>query len=123
MIIFFGSTILNALEPPTREQIEKYKRDGTLAERIAAAKATHNHLASPDLIKQVKYRQQRDKLKNQGKSDDQIRQIIGAPDWSGIPSSGDVKMLILLIAFSDTPPTESADDIRNKIFGNGIPSQ
>ncbi|MCP4155956.1 MAG: M6 family metalloprotease domain-containing protein [bacterium] len=122
VILFSGSTILNTLEPPTREQIEKYKRDSTLAERIEAAKATGNHLASPDLIKQIKYRQQRDKLKNQGKSDDQIRLILGAPEWSGMPSSGDTNMMVLLIAFSDKPPNESAADIKNKIFGSGLQS-
>ena len=33
------SGVVLALEPPTREQLEQYRRDGTLAQRIAAARA------------------------------------------------------------------------------------
>lgn len=32
------------LEPPTKEQIERYRLDGTLAQRVARAKALRNHL-------------------------------------------------------------------------------
>ncbi|MGZ5480064.1 MAG: hypothetical protein ACXWGZ_10755, partial [Candidatus Aminicenantales bacterium] len=45
LLAFFIAGLLPglALEPPTKEQIARYKLDGTLAARVAQAKALGNH--------------------------------------------------------------------------------
>ncbi|MCX6577432.1 MAG: hypothetical protein NTV82_13710, partial [Candidatus Aminicenantes bacterium] len=45
-----------ALEPPTKEQLEQYQRDGTLTLRMLNALALGNHLVAPDLVKSFAYR-------------------------------------------------------------------
>jgi len=106
------------LEPPTKQQIEKYKRDGTWASRVAAAKAIGNHKVSPELIERYKYKMKRMALKMQGYTSEQIDKILTPPPaWRGMPTIGTVRVFALLIAFSDYPPVSSSDEIKKRLFG------
>lgn len=109
---------LRALEPPTREQIQKYKQDGTYAARVAAAREIGNHRMDPDVVAQVNYRVKRLALEAQGLSPQEIDSLLAPPpSWRGMPTRGQVKVLAILIAFQDYAPITSADFIAQKLFG------
>ena len=122
-LFFFFSCFYNqtfALQPPTPEQIEQYKRDGTLRTRIEQAKAFKNHLVSEDLVSRGRLKLQRLYLHTEGMLSSETDQILAPPPaWQGMPTSGTVKVLALLIAFSDYPPITPASTIESKLFGDG----
>jgi M6 family metalloprotease-like protein len=105
-----------ALERPTRAQIERYRRDGSLKRRIEAAKALGNHLVAPRLAQRAAHKLQKAHLESQG-----LPTGIPAPPpaWRGMPTSGTVKVLVVLIAFSDMPYSNTQASIDDKIFGDG----
>ena len=47
---------VQATTPPTKAQIEQYKKEGTLQQRIEAAKALNTHSFNPSLIKKFNHR-------------------------------------------------------------------
>lgn len=115
-LLFTG---LSALEPPTREQIQKYKQDGTYAARVAAAKEIGNHRMDPDAVAHLNYRVRRLALEVQGLSPQEIDRLLAPPpSRRGMPTKGQVKVLAVLIAFQDYPPITSADFISQKLFGS-----
>jgi M6 family metalloprotease-like protein len=122
VILLFSFSLASALEPPTKEQLEKYKRDGSLAARIADAKALGNHLVSEGLVTRAHDKLKRMFLQMEGVTPSEIDQILAPPPaWRGMPTSGTVKVLALLIAFSDYPPNSSdtVSSIQSKLFGDG----
>jgi M6 family metalloprotease-like protein len=111
---------VSALQPPTTTQLEKYRRDGTLSARIANAKALRNHIVSETLVARAHYKLKRLLLQSEGIPFYEINQILAPPPaWRGMPTSGTVKVLALLIAFSDYPSITSAATIQSKLFGDG----
>jgi len=58
-LMLLASVWLAALEPPTPEQIAQYRADGTLAQRIAAARALGNHQVAPRLVERARYKLER----------------------------------------------------------------
>ncbi|MGB8952692.1 MAG: M6 family metalloprotease domain-containing protein [Candidatus Aminicenantales bacterium] len=111
---------LFAIEPPTQAELEQYQKDGSLAWRIQNAKALGNHLVSPDLIENLKYRLNRYSLEMEGKSQEEISRLLTLPSGRvGMPTKGTVKVLTLLIAFSDYPPSQSSSSITDKLFDDG----
>lgn len=102
---------LLALEPPTPEQLQRYRADGSLGRRIEDARALGNHLAAPALIHRL-----------QQKLDPMAKSMAAPPEplW-GLPSSGTVKVLTLLIAFSDYAPAaaNTQASIHAKLFADG----
>jgi len=118
LLLFFSP--VSALQPPTSEQLEEYRRDGTFSARIADAKALGNHLVSEDLVARSLYKLQQMYLQLEGVpflEEDQIP--APPPAWRGMPTSGTVKVLALLIAFSDYPAVTPASTIESKLFGDG----
>ncbi|MCX8160780.1 MAG: M6 family metalloprotease domain-containing protein [Candidatus Saccharicenans sp.] len=112
------STGLQALEPPTREQIQKYKQDGTLAARVAAAREIGNDRMDPEVVAHLNYRVKRLALEARGLSPQQIDRLLAPPpSWRGMPTRGQVKVLAILIAFQDYAPITGADFIAQKLFG------
>ncbi len=109
-----------SLIPPTKEQIEKYKKDGTFQIRLEAAKKLGNYKTSKDLIKIFNVRM-RSLLK--GKSIEEgkdLNRISEVPfKWEGMPTIGTVKIPVVLISFADKPNVNSRSSIYNKIFGSG----
>ena len=109
---------LRALEPPTREQIQKYRQDGTYAARVAAAREIGNHRMDPDLVAHLNYRVKRLALEAQGLSPQQIDRLLAPPpNRRGMPTRGQVKVLAILIAFQDYAPVTGADFIAENLFG------
>jgi|GEM_PF-2108115 len=112
IIILLGLTGL-ALEPPTPEQVARYKADGVWAERLAEAYALDNHRAHPALLENVQQR---------------LGVLLGteppAPAGKALPTgrqkmptTGNVKVLTLLISFADYPATFTLDHIHGAILG------
>ena len=111
-----------ALEPPTKEQIARYKLDGTMAIRIARARAIGNHK-----IPQRMRARLHDKVSRliTGRSVVPARAssspVILAPPrgWKGMPTTGTVRILALLISFSDYPGTTAPATFESRLFGSG----
>jgi M6 family metalloprotease-like protein len=122
-ILVAGLSLLFALEPPTKEQIERYRRDGTLAARIAQARSYGNYKIAPRLVSRLsqKLRVVSTTARPAKEMSRQPAVQIQAPPpgWQGMPTRGTVKVLALLIAFVDEPPTTPAATIASKLFGDG----
>jgi M6 family metalloprotease-like protein len=117
--------VLLALEPPVPGELEKYAKDGSLAQRIENGIQLGNHRTDPRLI----WNLQRKLLKAAGQTDNQIASVIGLappPAWQGgLPSTGTAKTFVLLVDFPDYPHavTDTVADVQNKFFGNGDAGQ
>ncbi|MBE3125916.1 MAG: M6 family metalloprotease domain-containing protein [Acidobacteria bacterium] len=123
IFVFFlvGFAPAFALEPPTREQIERYKLDGTLAMRIAQAKAIGNHKMPQRMMDRLGYKMRRLSLDRVGLAADKVSRILAPPPaWRGMPTSGTVKVLALLISFSDYPGTTTPEYFNSRLFGDGV---
>jgi len=105
--------MLLSLDPPTKEMIEKYKNDGTLKSRIEQARSYGNDKLSPQLIKRLKKRLYINADIPEGDT------LAPPPEWEGMPTTGNVKIPVLLISFQDHPNKNSSSLIENKIFGKG----
>lgn len=122
LFFFTGSlTHILGLEPPTRAEIEKYKLEGTWMERLNKAQELGNHKTGENLVSRFRYNMQRQMLEMQGASPEEMGTMLPPPDWRGMPTKGMVKVLALLIAFSDYPPNAADTNpaMRAKIFGDG----
>jgi len=122
-VLLAGASIAAALEPPTREQIAQYKADGTYAARVAQAKAFGNHRFAPRLVSRIKDRMRLLEA-SEGKRATSLsgkRARIAAPPsaWSGMPTTGTVKVLTLLIDFSDYAGATPAATFEARLFGEG----
>jgi M6 family metalloprotease-like protein len=110
-----------ALEPPTRAQIERYKLDGTLAMRIARAKAIGNHKLPQRMMDRLDYKVRRLSLNRVGPAADKTGPILAPPPaWKGMPTTGTIKILALLISFSDYPGTTTPESFNSRLFGAGV---
>ena len=122
VFILFSGSIVYCLERPTPEQVLRYKTDGTWAQRLADAQSFGNHQVDPALMDRMRYNTRRQILSQQGVSPESIDQILAPPPaWIGMPTKGNVKVLILLIAFADMPPVaaDTQPAVLSKIFGSG----
>lgn len=99
-----------ALQPPRTGEIEKLKAIGDYQERLKFAEQLGNHTVDPDLVK-------RSQMRLQG------QYPAPPPAWRGMPTKGNVKILALLIDFSDTPHVNAQNTINSKLFGVGVPSE
>jgi M6 family metalloprotease-like protein len=120
-VLFIGLNAAFALERPTREQIERYKLDGTLAWRIAKAKAIGNHKMSRPMMDRLDYKLRRLSLERVGRAADKTSRLLAPPPaWKGMPTSGTVKVLALLISFNDYPGTTTPAYFTSRLFGDGV---
>ncbi len=112
-----------ALERPTREQIERYKLDGTLAGRIARAKAFGNHKIPQRMRDRLDYKLRSIALGRGGVVERQGSRLLAPPPaWRGMPTSGTVKVLALLISFADYPGMTTPEYFASRLFGAGVGS-
>jgi len=96
-----------ALEPPTAEQLERYRRDGSLERRAAAAATWGNHLVAPALAARL--------------APDAGRKAL--PDLPGVlPSTGNRLTFALLISFADQPGFTDPAVVDDALFGAGDPA-
>jgi M6 family metalloprotease-like protein len=122
-VLIAGVSLALALEPPTREQVERYRKDGTLAARVAQAESFGNHRIAPRLVSRMREKVMRAAvvLRQPKAFSPRAAERIAAPPpaWVGLPTTGTVKVLALLIAFSDYPAVTPADTIAARLFGDG----
>ena len=122
-VLFIGFSAALALERPTREQIERYRLDGTLAMRIAQAKAIGNHKIPPRMKTRLDYKLRRLSLEGGGRAGRAVSRLLAPPPaWEGMPTSGTVKVLALLISFNDYPGTTAPEYFTSRLFGDGAGS-
>ena len=109
-----------ALEPPTAEQIREYKDDGTWAKRLQDAYAIGNHKMDPELAVRADYKLRDLYYQASGQSSKATDQLLAPPPaWQGMPTTGNVKLFVLLLEFNDSLHISSDDQpsVGNQIFG------
>lgn len=111
---------LQATQPPTKEQISKYKQDGTYEQRVQAIKALNNHQFNPALMQVFAKRRLATNEKTLNTANQESTPIDGA-----FPSVGSPKMLVLLVEFPDYPKngTNTRESVHERIFGAGNPDE
>lgn len=117
---------LSALEPPTAQQIKEYKARGVWDQRVAAARALGNDRVNPELAARARQRVRVEAAKAAGMPApadlDEISELAPPPNWgSSLPTTGTVKILVILIDFSDYPhgANQTVADVESKYFGSG----
>ncbi len=108
-----------ALQPPEGGQLEQYKKDGSLAGRIAAARDLGNNIPSPALAAKLKRQAEIIRLMSQGYTKDRAASFAPPPAWKGFPTTGNRKMFILLIDFDEYSAAYSSSAVNSMIFGDG----
>jgi len=93
-----------ALEPPTKEQVERYRLDGSLGARIEAARDIGNHLMAPHLAAAT----------------DPRSGGVKAAAPGGLPAVGNQRVLTLLIDFSDLAGFSDPAEVHDQLFGDGV---
>lgn len=120
-LLVFGVATAFALEPPTREQLMKYRMDGTLAMRSAQAREYGNHKMPRRMQDRLVRKVSSLSLLRKGMTTRQVSQVLAPPPaWQGMPTSGTVKILALLIAFSDYPGVTTPETFESRLFGDGL---
>jgi M6 family metalloprotease-like protein len=116
-----GLVPVMALEPPTKEQIARYKLDGTLAARIAQARALGNNKIPQRIRERFNTKLARLASGRNGVSVRAASSTSLAPPraWEGMPTTGTVRILALLISFSDYPGTTAPATFESRLFGSG----
>jgi M6 family metalloprotease-like protein len=110
-----------ALEPPTREQIARYRLDGTLPVRVAKAKAFGNHKIPQRVQNRLGYKLNRLAIERGGLTAQQRAGILAPPQaWKGMPTTGTVRILALLVSFSDYPGVTAPSTFASRLFGDGV---
>lgn len=114
---------LLALEPPTKDQLARYRADGSLARRIEAARALGNHRINPGLVRDFRVRL--DNLRRGiperfEKNPGDVPLAYPETYHPAFRSRGVNKTFVLLLDFPDYPSTNSAASIDGKIFGEGV---
>ncbi len=107
--VMLSSSLSWCLEPPSIEQLEKYRRDGSLEARIAAAREIGNHRIAPELAARI------------SKAKANIS-ITSEKTPKRLPSIGTSKVFTLLLSFSDYPGHNDPSVIDSQLFGDGLPA-
>jgi M6 family metalloprotease-like protein len=122
LLVYCCSSLVYALEPPTKKQLKQYKKQGTLKQRIEKAKTFGNHKIKPSLGKSAQKYLLKSKNKITSASSNMVLQGDDiSPRNTGMATKGDIKIFTLLLAFSDSLPPEhqTVDVIYNHIHGDG----
>ena len=119
-LTFGTSTTVFALERPTEAEIERFQRDGTFTDRIEYAQNLGNHLASHSFIRRAQYKLRKLSFQLKGYTRSEIDKLLAPPPaWEGMPTTGNVKILALLIDFPDYPHSNTTNSINSKLYGSG----
>jgi len=117
LLVVLAVPSVQALEKPSRSEIARYRLDGSLGARLQRAYELGNHKADPDLVADAAYRLQLEQWR-QGQI---LEPPAPPPARKGMPTTGTVKILALLIAFSDYAPAAANTNVSidGKLFGSG----
>ena len=116
------SSMAIALEPPGKGELKRLAGEGKLEESMRFAKELGNYRTSPEVAARFQYKFQRLLLEKKGLRPDEIDNIMNPPPaWAGLPTTGNVKILTLLIDFSDTPHLagDTVETVTAKVYGDG----
>jgi M6 family metalloprotease-like protein len=120
-VLVSGLLPIFALEPPTKAQLARYRLDGTLAGRVAKARAFGNHRIPQRIKERMDDKLRRLSLLRDGTPIKAASRILAPPSaWRGMPTSGTVKVLALLISFNDYPGVTTPEYFTNRLFGDGV---
>ena len=115
-----GLVPAEALEPPTKEQIERYRLDGTLAARASQARAFGNHKIPQHVRDRFRTKLARMGLLRGAGIKTQTYGLMSPPQaWEGMPTRGTVRVLALLISFNDYPGVTTPAYFASRLFGDG----
>ena len=121
---FVSSPVL-ALEPPPSEEIKALRTSGELNKRLEFVRQIGNHRVDTFLLKRAINKTTRRMLRAQGKTSAEIDAMAPLmappPSWQGMPTTGDVRILALLIEFQDHVHANNRLVIHNRLFGVGNP--
>ena len=106
-ILLLAATTTLALEPPTAEQLERYRQDGTLAARADAARSIGNHRMAPQLAARF------------GSHAAAVKALPDEPKV--LPAEGSPRVLTLLIAFEDLLGYTDPAMVDDRLYGDGDP--
>lgn len=100
------------MPPPEAGEIEKYKRDGTLEARLDYARRLGGHRAAGRIV----HNSTRRLMRLAG-----LRPppMAPPPSWQGMPTTGNVNILAMLVDFADMPHYNDASHIESDLFGEG----
>ena len=112
ILILISSVRLFGIIPPTLEELESYRKDGSLPGRIQRVKELGCHRFDPALVKRKAMRMKA--LREGVKIDEKL-----LPYPVGLPSKGAPSIFTLLIEFPDYLHSQEVSVFQNKIFGDG----
>jgi M6 family metalloprotease-like protein len=115
-----------SLEPPAPGEIQSLRMAGELNASLDFARRLGNHGIDSDLLKNAVNRAKRSYLKSGGKTDAEIDMMVPAAPPAGrqgMPTTGNVKILTILIEFQDHTHTNTRNSIHDNIFGAGDPAR
>jgi M6 family metalloprotease-like protein len=107
-MVLLAATAAVAMEPPTADQLERYRQDGTLAARADSARSFGNHQMAPQLAALA------------GSPSAALKALPDAP--TVLPADGSPRVLTLLIAFSDMLGVTDPLVVDDRLYGDGEPS-
>lgn len=117
---------ISALEPPDPMEIQKLIKKKGLSSRLEFVKKLGNHKIDSYLLKKAFNRAERKRLESKGVNKEEIdkKAPVMAPPraWQGMPTTGYMKILAVLIDFQDETHTDTIntrDHIHNNLFGAG----
>jgi M6 family metalloprotease-like protein len=116
-----GLAPAGALEPPTKEQLLRYRLDGTLAARAAQAREYGNHKIPQRLQDRFRTKLVRMGLVGGASVQTPLARLLAPPQaWEGMPTRGTVRVLALLISFNDYPGVTDPAYFASRLFGGGV---
>ncbi len=128
------SQVSYAMDPPTKEQINSYKKDGSYNSRLANARAIENNVVDPSLLNKINKKYIKSSSSNvtsskinsvssTGFSGTSSSNFVPTVWKGGLPSTGNVKVPVILIDFPDYPhnTSDTVATADSKFFGNGNP--
>ena len=123
LLLAAGTWQASATAPPQPGELAGFAADGTLADRVAFAKEIGNDKFAPEFLAQAKFNMQQLVMQAQGL--DPGTAAAPPPHWQGMPTTGTVKVLCLLVEFNDYVhnPLNTREAIDSAFFGAGNPAQ
>lgn len=110
------------MHPLTRTEQARLRATGALAARLDRARRIGNHRPDPFRLTQAIRRTARRYFQAKGLSRAELDRLAPLaappPTWRGLPTTGTVKVLAVLIDFPDHPHTVDAGTINNALFGD-----
>ncbi|MFA6583588.1 MAG: fibronectin type III domain-containing protein, partial [Elusimicrobiaceae bacterium] len=103
--LFFCASV-SAMVPPAGGELEKYVQDGSFARRAEFANALGNNRAAPRQLSKMSVSLSKNTVES-----------APPPALRGVPTSGNVRPVVLLIDFIDATHTISSAAVANGLFG------